>query len=67
MFMVLMASLCSGMIEYSTHHPKVEVSCSAIGNGRQILIVLLARGHSIMIEHSIYLPKVESLCPPWEW
>jgi hypothetical protein len=46
MFMMLLASGHSGVIELSTHHPKFEGSCSAIGNGKQMLMVLLAGGHS---------------------
>ncbi len=61
--MVLLASLCSGMIEHPTHHPKVEVLCPAIGNGRQMFMELLERGHSTGVEQSTQHPKVEGSCP----
>ena len=61
-FMALLGSGHSSVVEHSTHIPKVEVSCPPMGNGKYMFMELLARGHSTVVEQSTHHPKVDGLC-----
>jgi hypothetical protein len=66
MFMVLLASLCSGMIEHTTHHPKVECLCPAIGNGKNNVYDAVGQWHYGVIEPLTHHPKFEFSHREWQ-